>query len=87
MHDPLSVAFELGRVFTVWHREPQGQNAGEVCIQAHRAQDANGNWRWVFHHAWRFHVHHWKIQIPALQTLRRRLLTRCEWCGRSESVV
>ena len=30
---------------------------------------------------WRWHVHHWKIQIPPLQHLRRRLLTRCAWCG------
>lgn len=30
---------------------------------------------------WQWHVHHWKIQIPPLQQLRRRLLTRCTWCG------
>ncbi|MFE5871628.1 hypothetical protein ACFQ6V_23690 [Streptomyces roseifaciens] len=30
------------------------------------------------------HVHHWRIQVPLLQDLRRRLLTRCAWCrGRS----
>jgi len=33
---------------------------------------------------WRWHLHHWKIQISPLQRLRRRLLTRCTWCnGRS----
>ncbi|MFE2485999.1 hypothetical protein ACFXGR_22415 [Streptomyces mirabilis] len=33
---------------------------------------------------WRLHIHHWKLQIIPLQTLRRRLLTRCAWCnGRS----
>jgi hypothetical protein len=33
---------------------------------------------------WRWHVHHWKIQISPLQQLRRRILTRCAWCrGRS----
>ena len=33
---------------------------------------------------WRLHIHHWKIQIPPLQQLRRGLLTRCTWCrGRS----
>jgi hypothetical protein len=30
---------------------------------------------------WRLHIHHWKIQISPLQHLRRRLLTRCTWCG------
>jgi hypothetical protein len=30
---------------------------------------------------WRLHVHHWKLQIHPLQHLRRRLLTRCAWCG------
>jgi hypothetical protein len=30
---------------------------------------------------WRLHVHHWRIQIHPLQHLRRRLLTRCSWCG------
>lgn len=26
-------------------------------------------------------VHHWRLQFPPLQRLRRRLLTRCAWCG------
>lgn len=30
---------------------------------------------------WQWHVHHWKIQISPVQALRRRLLTRCTWCG------
>jgi hypothetical protein len=30
---------------------------------------------------WRLHVHHWRLQIHPLQHLRRRLLTRCAWCG------
>lgn len=30
---------------------------------------------------WQWHIHHWKIQISPLQRLRRRLLTRCAWCG------
>ena len=30
---------------------------------------------------WQLHIHHWKIQISPLQQLRRRLLTRCTWCG------
>lgn len=30
---------------------------------------------------WRLHVHHWAIQVRPLQQLRRRVLTRCAWCG------
>jgi hypothetical protein len=33
------------------------------------------------HKRWRLHVHHWKLQVVPLQRLRRRLLTRCAWCG------
>jgi hypothetical protein len=40
-----------------------------------------GEWRTKVLHGWRFHVHHWKIQVHSLQALRRRLLTRCAWCG------
>ncbi len=82
MHDPLVVAFEIRRpwptrrdsrgwrywppVVTVWHREPGGADANTVCKYS-------GHWRW--------HVHHWKIQIRPAQALRRSLLTRCAWCG------
>lgn len=30
---------------------------------------------------WQLHVHHWRLQVHPLQQLRRRLLTRCAWCG------
>jgi hypothetical protein len=30
---------------------------------------------------WRLHLHHWRIQVSLLQHLRRRLRTRCAWCG------
>lgn len=54
------------RLVTVWHVEPDGRDSGEVCPHG-------GSWRW--------HVHHWRLQVPALQALRRWALTRCEWCG------
>lgn len=50
----------------VWHCEPGGHDALTVC--KHRS-----HWRW--------HIHHWRLQFPPLQHLRRRLLTRCTWCG------
>lgn len=61
---------------TVWHREPGGHDSGEVCRHYRRDGD-----RVTVTPGWRFHVHHWKIQVPPLQKLRRRLLTRCTWCG------
>lgn len=40
-----------------------------------------------FHRPWfrhpRWHVHHWKIQIPFWQHLKRRLFKRCAKCGNS----
>lgn len=83
MHDPYVVAFEIKRpwpssyktktgrrrywpaMITVWHREPGGHDSGTVCKRS----------------AWKYHVHHWKIQVRPLQRLRRWTLTRCAWCG------
>lgn len=96
MHDPLVVAFTIKRpwpqrrdsygrywppLITVWHREPGGRDAFEVCRNYRRWQDADGKWhtRWLT--GWRWHVHHWKIQVHPVQALRRSLLTRCSWCG------
>jgi hypothetical protein len=81
MHDPLVVAFEIKRpwpkrrdargwrywpsIVTVWHREPGGADSLSIC----------GRKRW------HLHVHHWHLQVPPFQALRRSLLTRCAWCG------
>lgn len=64
-------------IVTVWHREPNGQDAGTVCRHYRRGVCED----WVVLNGWRFHIHHWKVQIPAFQLARRRLLTRCAWCG------
>lgn len=67
---------------TVWHREPGGRDSGEVCRHWRPrtvvdgqvlTRDRDDSWRW--------HVRHWRVQVPPLQELRRTLLTRCEWCG------
>ncbi|WP_029923887.1 hypothetical protein [Nocardia otitidiscaviarum] len=52
-------------IVTIWHREPGGHDSGTVCKPS----------------TWARHPHHWWIQVPPLQDLRRYLLTRCEWCG------
>jgi hypothetical protein len=67
---------------TVWHREPRGRDSGEVCKHYRRVFDEDTRkWRTKPVNRWRWHVHHWKIQVPPLQHLRRQLLTRCSWCG------
>lgn len=81
MHDPYVVAFEIKRpwpdgrigshrywpaMVTVWHVEPGGHNSGAVCRRT-------GAWKW--------HVHHYRVQVRPLQHLRRWALTRCAWCG------
>lgn len=51
---------------TVWHVEPHGADSLQGECKGTR---------------WQWHVHHWHIQWDFLQKWRRRLLTRCEWCG------
>ncbi|MBM9509965.1 hypothetical protein [Actinacidiphila acididurans] len=54
-------------LITVWHRDPSGYD--DATCGAGRGR------------AWMWHIHHWRIQVPPLQEFRRRLLTRCAWCG------
>jgi hypothetical protein len=68
-------------LITIWHVEPGGHDSGEVCKHHRRWQDDDGNWHSKATRRWKWHVHHWKIQIRPLGTFRRWLLTRCEWCG------
>jgi hypothetical protein len=68
-------------LITIWHQEPGGHDSGEVCKHYRRRQDDAGKWQTTFLHTWKWHVHHWKVQIIPLQALRRWALTRCEWCG------
>lgn len=68
-------------LITIWHREPGGRDSGEVCPHYVRWRDPNGKWQSKVVRRWKWHVHHWKIQVPPLQHLRRRALTRCAWCG------
>lgn len=63
-------------LITVWHREPGGRDSLSTCGK--RVQRRDGTWG--FTRGWRWHVHHWRLQCPPLQRLRRRLLTRCAWC-------
>jgi hypothetical protein len=64
-------------IVTMWHREPHGRDALSECQRRYRGKDG----RWHLSKGWKWHVHHYRVQIPPLQHLRRRLLTRCAWCG------
>lgn len=64
-------------MITIWHREPGGHDSGEVCKHYRRERD--GGVRVL--RGWRWHVHHWRIRVGPLQSLRRWALTRCAWCG------
>src|SRR5262245_31286146 len=93
MHDPHVVAFEIHRpwprrvawgtrrwyfppLITVWHVEPKGYDSGQVCRHY-----THTDGKTTMLNGWRFHVHHWRLQIHPLQKWRRRLFTRCAWCG------
>jgi hypothetical protein len=64
-------------LITVWHREPGGRDGLTECSR--RVQRRDGTWRRT--RGWRWHVHHYRLQFRTYQQLRRRLLTRCTWCG------
>jgi hypothetical protein len=68
-------------LITVWHIEPRGRDAGELCPHYRVEQPEDGQPKTVLLNGWRFHAHHWRIQVHPLQKLRRRLLTRCASCG------
>lgn len=57
--------FYFPPLITVWHNEPGGHDALTVC--------GKSRWQW--------HIRHWSLQIHPFQNWRRRLLTKCEWCG------
>jgi hypothetical protein len=64
-------------LLTIWHNEPDSHDGLSVCSR--RYQDKQGKWHYT--KSWKWHVHHWSFQFPPLQQLRRRLFTRCIYCG------
>lgn len=88
MHDPLVVAFEIKRP---WPRSYSAKTIDGREVPAHRywpslitvwhREPGGHDSGDICKRRRRCHVHHWKIQIHSLQALRRRLLTRCAWCG------
>jgi hypothetical protein len=69
---------------TIWHREPDGHDSGTVCPHFIRWRGPDGKWQMKPYNRWKWHVYHWRIQVPMWQELGRRLFQRCAWCsGRS----
>lgn len=76
-------------------RQRHGLRDGDHRQQARRFASVVYAWILRAERPWwrhpRWHVHHWRLQIHPLQSLRRRLFSRCEECGRGfrsgESVV
>ena len=91
MHDPDVLVFDIRSprrkngyrkpLVNVWHHEPGGRDSGEVCKHYIRHQEPDGTWKGEPVSAWKWHVHHYRIQAAPLQAIRRSLLTRCAWCG------
>lgn len=84
-------AFGFHPLITVWHREPGGKDSGEVCKHYYSLHTKH-EWapdgevgKPLYEHfiiwTWKLHVHHWRLQIHPYQNFRRRVLTRCAWCG------
>jgi hypothetical protein len=73
--------FYFPSLITVWHVEPGGHDSGEVCKHYRRDQSLDGKWETTWLRGWKWHVHHWHLQVHPLQNLRRWALTRCAWCG------
>lgn len=68
-------------ILTVWHVEPKGHDSGTVCPHVVRWRDEGGKWKTKPLNGWKWHAHHWQLQVPPLQKLRRALFQRCQWCG------
>ena len=78
--------FHFEDIAMIWHIEPGGKDALTVCER--RWKDAEGKWH--YSKAWRWHIWHWQVSPSLLYKWRRRLFTRCAYCGgpsRKGSVV
>lgn len=71
-------------MIVVWHREPGGHDSGEICKHHTRAgwNETKGVWIVKVSNRWRWHMHHWRIQVPFLGNIRRFFFERCIECGR-----
>ena len=84
--DEAEARLRMVEIATEELRAPSPDEVGELREEFVRG--ARTLWR-VYrtqHRPWwrhpRWHVHHWRLQVPPLQSLRRWLFDRCEGCGK-----
>lgn len=77
MHDPMVVAHTIRRP---WPRNKPFRYWPVLVTIWHVEPDGRDALT-VCTRRWKWHIHHWKVQVHALQQLRRWALTRCEVCG------
>lgn len=70
--------YGLKNAITIWHVEPRGRDALDVC----GGMRVNRRGKKVWRRSWRWHIHHWRIQVHYLGRLKRFLFERCKHCGR-----
>ena len=76
MHDPLVLIFQVPLLkLDIWHREPGGHDAWEICGYAPRS--------WLSRVIWMLrHIRHWHLRWWPVFKIRRWITDRCDHCGR-----
>jgi hypothetical protein len=76
MHDPLMMLFRVKLIrLDIWHREPGGHDAGEVCGPP--PNSGPSAWWWYLRH-----VRHWHPRWWPVFRVRKWITDRCDHCGR-----
>lgn len=75
MHDPDVLLFEVPVLkLDVWHQEPGGHDAFEVCGHAPRGAR---RFAWTLRHARHLHLRWWRYL-----NVKRWIVDRCDHCGK-----
>lgn len=90
-------SYFLPSLITVWHHDPQTDGTDRSCSNRWKTKmnEAYAGRDYflamVYDFMWRhndiFHVRHWRIQWDFAQAIRRRLFTRCAYCGKKGGVI
>jgi hypothetical protein len=84
-------------LITIWHHDPQTDGTDNSCSnkwkkrlreaveESDYAKATFCMFMWKHHGL--LHVRHWKIQWDFAQAIRRRLFTRCAYCGKKGGTI